>query len=120
MHAYLGGVLSNLGCQPIIIGGVADHVHILSALARTCSPADIVKEVKRSSSVWIKSKNPLVEEFSWQNGYGMFSIGFSQTPDVKRYIENQEEHHRKISFQEEFREFLRRYEVEFDERYVWD
>ena len=120
MHAYLGGILSNLGCQPIIVGGVADHVHLLSTLARTSTPADMVKEIKRSSSLWVKSKSPQLQAFGWQNGYGVFSLGFSQISDVKRYIANQEEHHRKISFQDELREFLRRYEVEFDERYMWD
>jgi REP element-mobilizing transposase RayT len=120
MHAYLGGILANLGCQPIIVGGVEDHAHLLSALARTCSPADMVKEIKRSSSLWIKPKSPSMEEFGWQNGYGMFSIGFSQIPEVKEYIVRQEEHHRRISFQDEFRTLLRRYHLEYDERYVWD
>jgi REP element-mobilizing transposase RayT len=120
MHAYLGGILSKLGCQPIIVGGVEDHVHLLCALARTCNPADLVKEVKRGSSLWIKTKAANMQEFSWQNGYGMFSIGFSQIPVVKEYIATQAEHHRRISFQDEFREILRRYEVEYDEGYVWD
>lgn len=79
-----------------------------------------MKETKRGSSLWIKTKNPQLEAFSWQNVYGMFSIGFSQIPDVKRYIATQEEHHRTKAFQDEFREFLRRYDIEFDERYVWD
>jgi REP element-mobilizing transposase RayT len=120
MHRYLGGILSNLNCQPIIVGGVEDHVHLLCALSRTIEPAEMVKEVKRGSSLWIKTKNAQLSDFSWQNGYGMFSIGFSQVPDVKRYIENQQQHHRRVSFQDEFREFLRRYDIEFDERYVWD
>src|SRR5262249_12000989 len=113
-------ILSNLGCQPIIVGGVEDHVHLLSALARTCTPAEMAKEVKRGSSLWVKSKSPRLEEFSWQNGYGMFSIEFSQIADVKKYIQGQEENHHRISFQDEFRMLLRRYEIEFDERYVWD
>jgi REP element-mobilizing transposase RayT len=108
MHAYVGGIASNLGCQPIIVGGVEDHVHVLSSLARTLSPADMVKEIKRGSSLWIKSKSPHLEEFSWQNGYGIFSIGFSQIPVVKEYIATQEEHHHRISFQDEFRKRLPR------------
>jgi REP element-mobilizing transposase RayT len=120
MHHYLGGILSNLGCQPIIVGGVEDHVHMLCALARTCNAADMVKEVKRGSSLWIKSKGQHLHEFSWQNGYGIFSIGFSQVPAVKDYIAGQEEHHRSISFQDEFRELLRRYEIDYDEQFVWD
>jgi len=80
----------------------------------------MVKEVKRGSSLWIKSKEPALEEFAWQSRYGAFSIGFSQIAAVMDYIANQEEHHRKLSFQDEFRTLLRRYELEFDERYVWD
>ena len=120
MHRYLGGILSNLTCQPIIVGGVEDHVHLLCALARTCQAAEMVKEVKRGSSLWIKTKDASLSEFSWQNGYGIFSIGFSQVPSVKDYIADQEEHHRKMSFQDEFRTLLRRYQIDFDERYVWD
>jgi putative transposase len=120
MHAYLGGILSNLGCQPIIVGGVEDHVHLFCALARTCNPADMVKEVKRGSSLWIKSKGAGLQDFGWQNGYGIFSIGFSQIQMVKSYIAKQEEHHRKISYQDEFRALLQRYEIEYDERYVWE
>jgi putative transposase len=95
-------------------------VHLLCALSRTCTPADVVKEVKRGSSLWIKSKSAGLYDFSWQSGYGMFSIGFSQIPDLKQYILKQEEHHHRLSFQDEFRTLLQRYDIEFDERYVWD
>jgi len=121
MHRYLGGILSNPKCQPIIIvGGVEDRVHLLSALSRTSSAAEMVKELKRGSSLWIKTKSASLQDFNWQNGYGMFSIGFSQIPTVKNYIVNQEEHHRQITFQDEFRALLQRYQIEYDERYVWD
>ena len=120
MHRYLGGVLTNLECQPIIVGGVEDHVHLLCALSRTCNAAGLVKELKRSSSLWLKTKGPELSEFAWQNGYGIFSVGFSQIESVRDYIAGQEEHHRKVSFQDELRQLLRRYEIEFDERYVWD
>ncbi len=120
VHRYLGGILLKLNCQPIIVGGVDDHVYFLCALARTCQAADLVKEVKRGSSLWIKTKNPRLRRFSWQSGYGIFSIGFSQIPVVKRYIANQEEHHRRTSFQDEFRSLLKRYRIDYDERYVWD
>jgi putative transposase len=120
MHHYLGGILAKLECQPIIVGGVEDHVHILSALARTCAASDMVKEVKRGSSLWIKTKHPDLRDFGWQSGFGIFSIGFSQVTDVKRYIADQAEHHRSLSFQDEFRTLLKRYEIEYDERYVWD
>jgi putative transposase len=120
LHRYLGGILTNLDCQPIIIGGVEDPVHILSTLSRTSAAAEMVKEVKRGSSLWLKTKSPDLKDFDWQNGYGVFSIGNSQVEVVRNYIAGQEEHHRKVSFQDEFREFLKRYEIEYDERYVWD
>src|ERR1035437_3428373 len=120
LHRYLGGILTNLDCQPVIVGGVEDHVHLLCALSRTCEAAAMVKEVKRSSSLWLKTKSPDLADFAWQNGYGIFFIGFSQIESVRDYIAGPEEHHRKVSFQDEFRQLLRRYEIEFDERYVWD
>ena len=120
LHRYLGGILTNLGCQPLIIGGVEDHVHLLFAHARTANVADVLKEVKRSSTLWLKPKSPPLAEFGRQNGYGVFSIGQSQLQEVRTYIARQEEHHRKLSFQEEFRRLLQRYEAPFDERYVWD
>ena len=120
LHHYLGGILQHLDCQPILVGGVEDHVHLLSTLARTCQPAELVKEVKRGSSIWIKSRDAALRDFSWQNGYGVFSIGFSQSDEARHYIANQEAHHRKMSFQDEFRQLLKRYQIEFEERYVWD
>ncbi len=121
LHRYLGGILSHLDCQPIVVGGVEDHVHLLSTLSRTCQPADMVKEVKRGSSLWLKERDHTLRDFCWQNGYGIFSLAFSQMiKEVRDYIAGQEVHHRKASFQEEFRAFLRRYDIAFDERYVWD
>ena len=120
LHRYLGGIIAQLGCQPIIAGGIEDHVHLLCALSRTCVVADMVKELKRGSSVWLKTQSQALSDFAWQNGYGIFSIGFSQIDAARTYIATQEEHHRKISFQDEFRQLLQRYEIEFDERYVWD
>ncbi|HVV00941.1 MAG TPA: transposase [Verrucomicrobiae bacterium] len=120
MHRYLGGILVNLDCQPIIVGGVEDHVHLLCALSRTCEAAEMVKEIKRGSSLWLKTKGAELSDFGWQNGYGIFSIGFSQVSSVRDYIARQEEHHRKVSFQDELRQLLKRYEIAYDERYVWD
>jgi putative transposase len=120
LHAYLGGILRNLDCLPVIVGGVEDHVHLLCALSRTCEPAAMIKEVKRGLSLWLKTKGPELRDFAWQSGYGIFSIGFSQIKSVRDYIAGQEQHHRKVSFQDEFRQLLQRYEIEFDERYVWD
>jgi len=120
LHRYIGGILNQLDCQSVIVGGVEDHVHVLCVLSRTCQAAEMVKEIKRGSSLWLKTKGADLLDFAWQRGYGIFSIGFSQIKTVQNYIARQEEHHRKGSFQDEFRELLRRYEIEFDERYVWD
>jgi len=123
MHHYLGGILNKLECQPLIVGGVEDHIHALCVLGRTCQPAEVVKEMKRGSTLWIKQAHPDQQDFAWQTGYGMFSIGFSQLDQVRGYISDQERHHQKLSFKEEYRLFLQRYAVEYveyDERYVWD
>jgi REP element-mobilizing transposase RayT len=120
LHHYLGGILKNLDCQPFVVGGVEDHVHLLASLSRTCAAAEMVKEVKRGSSLWAKERDAGMWDFGWQNGYGIFSIGSSQIEDVRRYIAEQEQHHRKVSFQDEFRLLLKRYELAYDERYVWD
>ncbi len=120
LHCYLGGILAQLECQPILFGGAEDHVHLLCALSRTCEASAMVREVKRGSTLWLKSKDQTLNDFSWQNGYGIFSIGFSQIAAARKYITEQECHHRKISFQDEYREFLKRYEIEWDERHVWD
>ncbi len=120
MHKYIGGILKDRDCPPIIVGGVEDHVHALFVLPRTSAPADVVKEMKRGSSLWIKSRFPDQSDFAWQHGYGIFSIGYSQLEDVRRYIAEQEQHHAKVTFQEEFRRLLQRYEIVFDEAYVWD
>ena len=120
LHQYLGGILVKLDCQPIIVGGVDDHVHFLCSLSRTCEPSAMVKEVKRGSSLWLKGKDHELHNFAWQSGYGIFSIGVSQIELVRAYIAEQEQHHKKVSFQDEFRQFLRKYEIPFDERHVWD
>jgi hypothetical protein len=91
-----------------------------ATLSRTCEASEMVKEVKRGSSLWLKTKDSHLSDFAWQNGYGIFSIGFSQVEAVRNYIAEQEEHHRKVTFQDEFRELVRRYEIEFDEQYAWD
>ncbi len=120
MHSYLGGILTHLDCQPVLVGGIEDHVHLLASLSRTCQVAEMVKELKRGSSLWIKERCPALADFAWQNGYGVFSVGFSQIESVKQYITDQDQHHRKHTFQDEFRRLLQRYQVAYDERYVWD
>jgi len=120
LHRYLGGILNHLDCPALIVGGVEDHAHVLAALSRTCSVAEMVKELKRGSSLWIKEREPALWAFAWQNGYGAFSIGFSQVAAVRRYVGHQAEHHQRRSFQDEFRKLLHRYQVAYDEKYVWD
>lgn len=119
MHAYLGGCANTLGCLPIRIGGTEDHVHLLTTLSRTVAAADFVKEIKRNSTLWAKGKGGN-GDFAWQTGYGCFSVSESRIGVVSRYVENQEEHHRKITFQDEYRELLRLHGEKWDERYVWD
>ncbi|HLW65200.1 MAG TPA: IS200/IS605 family transposase [Gemmataceae bacterium] len=120
LHKYLGGTCNGLDCPILRVGGVADHVHILCCLGRSISVADLVKELKRESSQWIKTKSPSLTDFYWQAGYGVFSISPSHVDALIKYIANQEEHHRTESFQDELRRLLRKYGVEWDERYVWD
>ena len=120
LHSYLGGILREWKSPAIIMNSVADHIHILFCLSKNCALKDIVEEIKKGSSKWIKTKGAQFAKFHWQAGYAAFSVSQSAVPTVRRYIENQEAHHRKVGFQDEFREFLKKYEVEFDERYVWD
>ncbi len=117
LHAYLIGVLRNLDCPSIQVGGTDDHVHLLLVLSRTRTIAGVVEEVKTSSSKWAKTQG--VPAFAWQTGYGVFSVSESRADDVVAYIQGQEEHHRHRTFQDEFREFLQRHQVPFDERHVW-
>jgi REP element-mobilizing transposase RayT len=118
--AYASAVLRDLDSHVIAMTAWHDHVHILFSLSKNHSLAQVVMEVKRATSKWIKTQGKGFAGFHWQNGYGAFSIGQSGVDEVTNYIANQAEHHRVKSFQEEFRSFLKRYEVEFDERYVWD
>ena len=120
LHAYVATILRNHDCPTLQVGGPADHVHALFVLSKNCSIARIVHEVKRSSSKWIKTQRLEYRKFYWQSGYGAFSVSQSHVEQVRRYILRQEQHHRKVTFQDEYREFLRRYDVEYDERYIWD
>ena len=120
MHAYLGGVSKTLDCPPVIVGGVEDHVHLLCRMGRSITQSDWVKEIKRVSSIWIKQRNPALSAFAWQAGFGVFSVSASALERTIHYIATQEEHHNKLTFQDEYRTFLQKYGVEWDERYVWD
>lgn len=119
LHAYMGGIARENRCKPIAIGGVADHVHLLLSLPPTLSVAKAMQLIKGGSSIWVHDEFPKARNFAWQQGYGAFSIGVSQVDATVAYIENQEEHHRAVSFQEEFRAFLKKHGIEWDERYVW-
>lgn len=120
LHAYMVGILGKHGSPSLITNSVADHVHILLSLSRTITVAKVVEELKTGSSSWIKTQGQMFADFFWQNGYGAFSIGQSGVDNLKAYIANQPEHHRRVTFQEEYRMFLKKYAVEHDERYVWD
>ncbi|MSU57681.1 MAG: transposase [Pedosphaera sp.] len=120
LHAYMGGVSKTLDCPPLIVGGVEGHVHLLCRFARTITQAEWVKELKRISNGWLKEHGCDYADFEWQGGYADFSVSQSNLEQVKQYIASQEEHHRKTTFQDELRTLLRKHEIEFDERYVWD
>ncbi|MCW1917040.1 IS200/IS605 family transposase [Luteolibacter sp. GHJ8] len=120
LHRYLAGISQNLDCPTLLIGGVEDHVHLLARHSRTISQSDWIKELKRASSLWIKTDHPALRDFAWQSGYGVFSVSISQLDKVQAYIANQEEHHRKQSFQDEFRAMLKKHHIDWDEKYVWD
>jgi REP element-mobilizing transposase RayT len=120
LYAYQAAVFKEMSCPALVINGTTDHVHALFELGRTVALCDVIEEVKKSSSKWLKPKGPSLAGFTWQAGYGAFSLGESGVAAARRYIEGQKEHHRKRTFQEEFRAFLVKYRIEYDERYVWD
>jgi len=120
MHRYLGGTCNALGCRAIAVGGVSDHVHILCLLSRKLSIADMVMDLKGQSSRWAKKGRPPLSHFRWQRGYGVFSVSESSVEIVRNYINNQQEHHRKKSFKEEYLGILEEHKIEYDENFVWD
>lgn len=120
LHAYLGEVSKQLDCPPILVGGVEDHVHLLTRFGRTVTQAEWVKELKRVSNIWLKEQHADFADFQWQGGYADFSVSQSNLDLVREYILHQDEHHRKLGFQDELRALLRKHEIEWDERYVWD
>ncbi len=119
-HAYLAGICRRLGTPSLIVGGVEDHVHLLCYMSRTFSVAELIRVMKKESSKWIKTKGEGLAGFHWQEGYGAFSISPSHVDGLRAYIEQQEEHHRQETFQDEYRRLLTKYGIDFDERYVWD
>ncbi len=120
LREYMGGTLRTLESPSLVLGVASDHVHVLFCLSRKMALTNVIEEIKRSSSKWIKTQGSQFADMYWQAGYGAFSVSASRLDAVKRYILNQEEHHRRVSFQDEFRKFLKEYKVDYDERYVWD
>jgi len=120
LHAYLAGICRKKDCPALTAGGVEDHVHILCRLGKTIELATLLRELKRGSSLWVKEQRPNLSDFHWQDGYGAFSVSPGHVADLKKYIAKQEEHHRRESFQDEFRRICKKYGIEIDEQYAWD
>jgi putative transposase len=120
LYAYTGGIIRDEGGMLIEAGGIPDHIHLLVRLKPVHSVSQFLKVVKAKSSKWVNDEKLLVDRFHWQSGYGAFTVSSSQIAKVAKYIRNQESHHSRKTFQEEFRELLIAHEIEFDERYVWD
>jgi REP element-mobilizing transposase RayT len=120
LFRVLGGLVNQSGSQSLLVGGVADHVHLLFRLSRTVTIADTMLAIKKRSSAWVNQRPETVAKFHWQAGYGAFSVSDDHLETVREYIRRQPEHHQKQTYQDEFREWLTRYHEEWDERYVWD
>src|SRR4051812_18362524 len=120
LHAYMGGILNGAGCSPVEINTEPDHAHLLFVMTRTETVSEVVGRLKKGSNDGLRNRDPRFRNFYWQGGYGIFSVSQSAVEEVRSYIRNQRDHHKQVSFQDEFRTFLKRYEIEFDERYVWD
>jgi putative transposase len=118
VHAYLGGVVRGMGGTPLEVGGTADHVHLLIGLKATHSLADVLRVVKGDSSRWVHEELG-VPKFGWQEGYGAFTVSASKVRSVREYVRHQQEHHHRRSFQDEYRQFLEKHDIEFDERHLW-
>ncbi len=119
LFRYIAGICNHNDCYPVKIGGFTNHVHSLFLLSKKIPLTKIVEEVKSHSSSWMKTKGSSFQQFYWQSGYGAFSVNSSEVDTVGAYIENQKEHHRKMTFEEEYRGFMKKYGVEWDEQYVW-
>jgi len=120
LFPYMGGILRELDAAPLLINGPMDHVHILAVLPARLAPAEILNKLKSNSSGWVHKTFPTRRDFAWQVGYAAFGVSPSQKQNVLDYITNQEEHHRKVSFKEELVAFLKKHEIEYDERHLWE
>ena len=119
LYEYIGGVIRKHGGGVVAIGGAADHVHILAAFAPVVSVSDMLRHIKGSSSRWVNESGRQCAKFAWQRGYAAFSVSESMAPAVSKYIEQQEKHHGRLMFQDEFVALLRKHNVQYDERYIW-
>ncbi len=120
LYSFIAGICKNLESPAIQIGGVEDHIHILTILSKKITLIDFVEQVKKESSKWMKLQGAQYSNFYWQGGYGMFSVNPREVDVVTNYIKTQKEHHQKITFQDEYRAFLKQYQIPYDEKYVWD
>ncbi len=120
LFAYMGGIMRNNNSRLLTAGGTADHAHLLVSQSKNIALSELVMDVKKDSSSWLKTQDRTLRNFHWQDGYGGFSVGAAEVPRLKRYIGNHKEHHRKVTFQEELLRFLKEYEIEYDERYLWN
>jgi REP element-mobilizing transposase RayT len=119
LYKYINGIIEQQGHKLYIINGIPDHVHALISMNPKQSPSDLMYHLKRCSSIWINQSNLVKGKFAWQEGFGAFTLGKSQLHQKIEYIKNQKEHHSKSSFIEEYLEFLKEYEVEFDEKFIF-
>lgn len=120
IFAYIGGILKEIGCIPLIVGGVSDHIHILVTLPSEMTISELARTVKAKSSKWIKTLSPYYHEFAWQSGYGAFSVSPSILDKTIRYIMDQPIHHQKESFHDEYKAFLEAYKIPYDEKYIFN
>lgn len=120
LHGYIAGICIKLQCKTIIVGGYTDHIHILCRLSQKIALMTLVQKVKANSSKWMKDQDEYLKDFYWQNGYGAFSVNPSETEGLIKYIRNQHQHHKQKTFKEEYIDFLTTYQLEYDERYLWD
>ncbi|MBO7594409.1 MAG: transposase [Salinivirgaceae bacterium] len=120
VHSYIGQLVNSTGCSIIRVGGIGDHVHVLCLLSRNETVSHLVEEIKRNSSRWIKTLGQEYECFAWQGGYAVFSVSESLINKTIEYVIKQKEHHKKLSFNEEYIQFLKLYNIDYDERYVFE
>jgi len=120
LFGYIHGIVENNNSKLIIVNGTSNHVHLLISIGKVMSLSELIGDIKRDSSVWIKKQNVNFNNFYWQEGYGAFSVGQTEDEVVIKYIANQKEHHKTKDYKTEFRGFLKKYKIEYDERYVWD